>query len=119
MRPFKFFDDNDEDDFEGLGFLDDNSPSWMYETVFLPSPNVPYEVVRTEHRGISEFLSMFPNRSIQVVRKISGWSDADGFIREHDGISVYRDGWGFNITEDLITIEWLRFNPQQNEDNNN
>lgn len=114
VSDFKFFDDNNESI-----FLDDDSPSWVYETLFLPSPDVTYEVVTTEHRGIREFLSWFPNRSIQVVRKISGWSDADGFIREHDGVRDYNDGWGFNITEDLITIEWLRFNPQQNEDNNN
>jgi hypothetical protein len=62
---------------------------------------------------------MFPNRSIQVVRKISGWCDADGFIREHNGITQYDDSWGFDIVQDRITIQWLRFNPEQNEDNNN
>ena len=114
VSDFKFFDDNNESI-----FLDDDSPSWVYETLFLPSPDVPYEVVTTEHRGIREFLSMFPNRSIQVVRKISGWCDADGFIREHDGTIEHGDGWGFDIVQDRITIQWLRFNPEQNENNNN
>ena len=113
ISDFKFFDDNNESI-----FLDDDSPSWLYETQFLPSPDVPYEVVTTEHRGIREFLSMFPNRSIQVVRRITGLCSINNTLRVHDGIVQYDDGWGFDITNDIIVVEWLRFNPEQNENNN-
>ena len=103
INDFKFFGDN-------ITFLDDDSPSWMYETLFQPSPDVPYNVIVSEHRGIREFLSMFPIRSIVVVRKLSAWCEADGGIREHDGIIQYLDGWGFDITRDVLTVEWLKFN---------
>lgn len=106
MKSFKFLSENDEDE---MSYLDDDSPSWIYETQHI-IPNVPYEVISSDCRGILEFLSMFPNRSIQVVRRISGLCVADGTIRVHDGNTDYPDGWGFDIREDLILIEWLKFN---------
>jgi hypothetical protein len=103
VSEFKFFGDN-------ITFLDDDSPSWMYETNYPVIFDLPYDVIVSEHRGIREFLSMFPIRSIVVVRKLSAWCEADGEIREHDGIVQYPDGWGFDITRDVLTVEWLKFN---------
>jgi hypothetical protein len=106
MKEFKFFSEN-KDEFE---FLDDDSPSWLYESHHLFEISRPYVIVNSRHRGIRDFLSMFPPRSIQVVRAIRGWSQADGDIRVHNGNVDYDDGWGFDIVNDLINVEWLNFN---------
>jgi hypothetical protein len=45
---------------------------------------------------------------IVPVIKISG--DVGGVERIHTGVEEYEDGWGFDITNDLITIDWIRFN---------
>jgi hypothetical protein len=108
MKNFKFLSKNDENQ---ISYLDEDSPSWIYESHVI-LPNVPYEVISSDCRGILEFLSMFPNRSIQTVRRISGVCVADGNIRVHDGTTDYLDGWGFDIREDLILVEWLKFNPE-------
>lgn len=106
IRNFKFFNDNEEEDM--TEFLDDSSPSWMWEEEY--ATNLTYDIIVSRHNGIHDFLSMFPEHSIQVVRKISGWCNDDRSIREHTSETDYPDGWGFDITRDLITIEWLRFN---------
>ena len=103
-RDFKFLSDNNE-----TRNIDDDSPSWMWVTEYF-NYDRDYDVIVSNHNGIHDFLSMFPRRSIQFVRKISGWCRSDNDIRAHEANTDYPDGWGFDITRDLITIEWIRFN---------
>lgn len=106
MRDFKFLSDNDEDD--DFIPLDDNSPSWMWVSHWPESTNLPHEVMITHHEGIRDFLGMFPDYAIIPVLKITG--HIGQIERVHTGLEINQDGWGFDITSDLLTIEWLRFN---------
>lgn len=106
MRDFKFLTDNDG----GLEIqpLDDNTPSWMWVYDWPESTGYTHEVMVTHHEGIRDFLSMFPDLAIISVLKITGYIGQEE--RVHTGIENYDDGWGFDITSDLLTIQWLRFN---------
>jgi hypothetical protein len=108
VRDFKFLSDNDEDEDDDLIPLEDNSPSWMWVSHWPESTNLPHEVMITHHEGIREFLGMFPEYAIIPVLKITGYRNQQE--RTHTGVEEYGDGWGFDITSDLLTIEWVRFN---------
>ena len=108
MRNFKFLSDNDEDD--ELVPLEDNSPSWMWVTHWPESTEFAHDIIITHHEGIRDFLNMFPEHAIIPVFKITGYVGQEERI--HTGIEQYDDGWGFDITSDLLTIEWVRFNDQ-------
>lgn len=105
MKDFKFLSDN-EDYIEPLG---DNSPSWMWVSLWseLESSEQSLEVMITHHEGIRDFLRMFPDRAIIPVLKITGYNGVEE--RVHTGVEQYNDGWGFDITSDLLTIEWIRY----------
>ena len=106
MRNFKFLSDNDDSDDDILP-LDDNRPSWIW----VPRPESTehtHEVIITHHEGIRDFLSMFPDHTIVPVLKITGYNGVEE--RVHTGVEEYPDGWGFDITSDLLTIEWIRYN---------
>jgi hypothetical protein len=117
IRNFKFFSDNDDDDhlIEPLGeeffldedldieVMDNDSPSWSW-TSMLPLDGYTYDIVETQSNGIREFLNRFPNRFCVPVLSITGPNG-----RLHDANTEYDDGWGFDITSDLLTIKFLRF----------
>lgn len=105
MRDFKFLSDNDEDDFIPL---EDNRPSWMWVSSWSESTGHTHDVMVTHHEGIRDFTDMFPDYAIVPVLKITGYRNQQE--RVHTGIEEYEDGWGFDITSDLLTIEWIRFN---------
>ncbi len=100
---FKFFTGNEDDDEFLIEPLDDESPSWTW-TSLLPLEDYTYDVVETRSYGIHNFLSRFPNRFIVSVLSITGPNG-----RVHDANTQYDDGWGFDITSDLLTIKFLRF----------
>lgn len=104
MKNFKFFSGQDDDKFE----LVDSSPSWLYDTE-INLNGLDYSIVTEEYRGIHDFLSQFPNNFIAVVKSIT----CNG--RTHTGTTDYADGWGFDITSDLITVEHYRFTPQEDD----
>lgn len=108
IKPFKFFTGNEDDDeIEEylIEPLDDDSASWSWTTL-LPLTNYTYDIVETQSDGIREFLYRFPNRFIVPVLSIAGPNG-----RFHDANTHYEDGWGFDITSDLLTIRFLRFEP--------
>jgi hypothetical protein len=107
VRSFKFFSGNEEDELEEhlIETLDDDSASWSW-TSLLPLTNYTYDIVETQSDGIHEFLYRFPNRFIVPVLSITGPNG-----RFHDANTQYEDGWGFDITSDLLTIRFLRFEP--------
>jgi len=106
VRNFKFLSDNDDSDDDILP-LEDNSPSWMWVSRPQSTEHI-HEVMITHHEGIRDFLSMFPDHTIVPVLKITGYNGVEE--RVHTGVEEYPDGWGFDITSDLLTIEWLRYN---------
>lgn len=107
VRDFKFLTDNDDDGLE-IEPLGENTPSWMWVSHWPESTNLPHEVMITHHEGIGDFLDMFPELAIIPVLKITGHIGQRE--RVHTGLEINQDGWGFDITSDLLTIEWIRFN---------
>jgi hypothetical protein len=106
MRDFKFFTGNEEEDDEFLVEpLDYEGASWSW-TSLLPLENYTYDIVETRSYGIRDFLGRFPGRFIVPVLSITGPNG-----RFHDANTEYDDGWGFDITSDLLTIKFLRFQP--------
>ena len=108
MREFKFFGDynNDVDVPTPIDELIDeghNGASWHYggrENL----GQYQCEIVVEEHNGIHSFLNNFPSGFIACILSITG---PNGRIHTDD--TEYDDGWGFDITNDLIGIEWVRF----------
>lgn len=100
MRPFKFLQDNDYDDdievHEGA--------SWVFGRREYVDPN-RYEIVEEYHYGIHSLLNHYPSHYIVTILNITG---PNGIIHDIDNEGT---GWGFDITSDLIRIEWLRFLP--------
>ena len=107
VRDFKFLSDNDDDGLEIVP-LGENTPSWMWVNDWPESTGYTHEVMVTHHEGIGNFLDMFPDLAIIPVLKITGYVGQEE--RVHTGVENYNDGWGFDITSDLLTIQWLRFN---------
>ena len=100
MKPFFFFEENDDDD-EILDPWDGATWTWgRLENLV----QYQYDIVVNDYNGIHSFLSHFPNGFIAVVLSITGPNG-----RVHNIDAEYNDGWGFDITSDLITIEWVRF----------
>lgn len=100
MKGFKFFvgsEDDDSNDDVGDG------ASWIFGT-----PNnldgYQYEIHIDNHYGIHSFLNDFPPGFIVTILSIIGPNG-----RIHNYSTEYVDGWGFDITNDLIVIEWVRF----------
>lgn len=104
MRDFKFLSDNED----YIVQLDDNRPSWMWVSSWPESTGHTHDVMVTHHEGIRDFTGMFPDGAIIPVLKITGYNGVEE--RVHTGVEEYPDGWGFDITSDLLTIEWIRYN---------
>lgn len=107
MKRFKFFTDGDNDDWgedlpdDWWPVEDDSSASWMWtSTNFIDRP---YDVIAGSYYGIQSFLAHFPDRHIVHVLNITG---PNGII--HD-MNNEGDGWGFDITSDIIRVEWIRY----------
>ncbi len=108
MREFKFFGDynNDVDVPTPIDELIDggyNGASWHYggrENL----GQYQCEIVVEEHNGIHSFLNHFPPGFVVTILSITG---PDG--RPHNDDTEYEDGWGFDITSDLIRVEWIRY----------
>ena len=108
IKSFKFFignEDEYEDEYHLIEPLDDDSASWTW-TSLLPLEGYTYDIVETQSHGIRRFLDRFPNRFVVPVLSITGPNG-----RFHDANSQYDDGWGFDITSDLLIIRFLRFEP--------
>lgn len=107
MKNFKFFSEEDDDELEL-----DSSPSWIFDS-YINLQGLDYLIVTEQYMGIRSFLNQFPNNFVAVVKSIT----CNGRI--HTGMSQYADGWGFDITSDLLTIEYYRFTDQEENDNTN
>ncbi len=100
MKDFKLLSGLDGEPIE----IDDyNGPSWIFCREEYIDPHVYYVVVEY-HNGIRSFLSQFPNHHVVSILSITGPNG-----RFHNDETNYDDGWGFDITSDLIRVEWLRF----------
>ena len=69
-----------------------------------------YEVVSELYFGIDEFISQFPDGFIVMVRSIEGPNNAVRNI--YNQYDPEDGGWGFDIVNDLISIDWIRILPQ-------
>lgn len=101
MRDFKFFSDNVYESLENEDGW--NGASWLFggrENLNLDQ----YHIVIEYHNGIHSFLNQFPPGFIVTILSITGPNN-----RIHTGNTEYDDGWGFDITNDLISVEWARF----------
>jgi hypothetical protein len=104
IRDFKFFTGNEDDYEEEFPLpLDEHGTSWTW-TSLLPLENYTYDVVETHSNGIHAFLDRFPIGLCVPVLSITGPNG-----RFHDANTEYDDGWGFDVTSDLLTIKFLRF----------
>jgi len=117
LKEFKFLTDNDygwnnlfqivRDDERGLRLLGDDSASWMWDDESYTTFNYetqPYELVTHTFSGILDFLAGFPPGYIVVVHRIEGINS--GMV--HTANSE-REGWGFDIQNDLIRITYYHF----------
>ncbi len=105
MRYFKFLSDNDDAPMDEIILQEReyNGAAWM----FGKRENLnqyQYEVVLEEYNGIHSFLNNFPPGFVVTILSIVG---PNGRIHNND--TEYVDGWGFDITNDLMWIEWVRF----------
>lgn len=99
MRPFRFFQGSYE---EEVIALDNDMASWMYGRME-NLDQYDYNILVENHYGIHSFLNQFPGWFVVTIISITG---PNGIIHnaENEGI-----GWGFDITSDLIRIEWVRY----------
>jgi hypothetical protein len=106
MKSFKFLS-NDDDEMEE--YLNDSSPSWMWGEEFHMSPVRDYDwrMNVTVSNGIRDFLSRFPDYFIVPVHSITGNGIRHSFGNRNDGM-----GWGFDITSELLTIEYFTLIPR-------
>ena len=104
MKDFKFL----SDDYDGYTPLPENMASWIWDfndNISVTS-NSNYILVWGTFNGISEFLSQFPENYIVVINSITGVESGI----THTSFSR-RDGWGFNIQRDQITVVYYNFLP--------
>jgi hypothetical protein len=97
MKSFKFLQDNDDDEIELY-----NGASWMFGRIE-NLDQYQYEIMVSEYYGIHSFLNQFPDWFVVTVLSITGPNGIEHNI-DNQGI-----GWGFDITSDLIRVEWVRF----------
>ena len=103
MKDFKFFDENNDLPLDEIIHEEYDSASWMWGTP-MSLYGSQYEVRFENHYGIHSFLNLFPSGFVVTVLSIVGPNG-----RIHNDDTEYEDGWGFDITSDLIRIEWVRF----------
>jgi len=104
MRDFKFLSDNDDIYLDYVLHEEYNGASWMFG-IRENLNQYQYEIVVEEHYGIHSFLNHFPPGFVVTVLSVIGPNGG----RFHNHETQYDDGWGFDITNDLIRIEWVRF----------
>ncbi len=97
MKNFKLLRGEEDEELP----IDDNTASWVWDSEYVDLRQFRYEIVTSQHRGILDFLSQFPDHYIVIVHSITG----NGIRHSHDS---EREGWGFNIREELLTIQWYR-----------
>jgi hypothetical protein len=97
MKDFKFLDDNE------------NQPVWDGATwSYVRLENLTqysYDVMVDNSYGIRSFLNHFPDNFIVSILSITG---PTGIVHDANNFGM---GWGFDITSDLIRIEWIRYRP--------
>lgn len=99
MREFKFFNSSEDDDEDVVIY----GASWIFGKV----ENLiqyQYDILVDNHYGIHSFLNNFHPGFVVTVLSITGPNG-----RVHNDDTEYEDGWGFDITSELITIEWVRY----------
>jgi hypothetical protein len=97
MKPFKFLQANDDVEIEPY-----DGASWMFGRIENLN-QYQYNILTENHYGIHSFLNQFPDWFIITVLSITG---PNGFEHNADNEGT---GWGFDITSDLIRVEWVRF----------
>jgi hypothetical protein len=97
MRPFKFLQDNKNED-----IVVSEGASWIYGRLE-NLDQYQYNILTENHYGIHSFLSQFPSWFVVTIISITGPNGIEHNI-DNDGT-----GWGFDITSDLIRVEWVRF----------
>lgn len=103
IKPFKFFSDDDDNNEIDLIEVGHDGASWMYgrrENL----DQYQYDIIVEDHYGIHSFLNHFPSGFVVTILSITGPNG-----RVHNDATQYDDGWGFDITGDLLSIEWVRF----------
>lgn len=102
MKEFKFFNESkdNEDEMVDEGY---NGASWMFGLIE-HLDQYRYDILIDNHYGIHSFLNHFPPGFVVVILSITGPNG-----RVHNVNTEYEDGWGFDITSDLIRVEWARF----------
>jgi hypothetical protein len=104
VRDFKFLQDNDGgDQLESVEAW--NGASWMYGRIE-NLDQYEYDIISENHYGIRSFLGHFPGGYIVTILSITG---PDGRPHTIDNIGT---GWGFDILNDLISVQWVRFRYQ-------
>jgi hypothetical protein len=103
MKDFKFLNDNDDLPLDEITHQEYDGASWMYGKIE-DFDQCEYDIVTENHYGIHSFLNLFPSGFVVTVLSIVGPNG-----RIHNDNTEYEDGWGFDITSDLIRIEWVRF----------
>ncbi len=92
MIDFKFLNNNDE----WIG------ATWTY--VRLENlVQYDYDIMEDNCYGIRSFLNQFPDDYIVSVIAITG---PNRIVHHADNPGI---GWGFDITTDLIKIDWVRY----------
>jgi hypothetical protein len=102
VRDFKFLQDNDGGDELERPIEAWNGASWMYGRIE-NLDQYEYDIINENHYGIRSFLGHFPSGYVITVLSITG---PDGRPHTIDTESV---GWGFDILNDLISVQWVRF----------
>lgn len=101
MNQFKLLRGNEEDDDSEP--IHDDGPSWMWDLEFglRPVENHTWILTSDNFYGIISFLNYFPNNFIVPVHSITGNGIRHSFDNRNNG-----NGWGFDVTSDLLTIEF-------------
>lgn len=109
MRDFKFLSDNTN--FEYVPIPEDTA-SWIWDDEIirnsLTDGRIRYEIVEGVFHGILDFLQNFPDGYIVIVHSILGIESGV----YHDANTI-RQGWGFNIQTDELSISFYRILPEQ------
>lgn len=110
MKEFRFLSDSD-DDYEDIPeeFVHDigqDCASWMWDVEAGIQVGTNYDLVISQTNGIRDFLGEFNPNMIVIVNSITGPNG-----RVHTGLTLYQDGWGFDVTSDPLIIVYLRFIP--------
>lgn len=104
MTDFKFFRGIDYD----LVELHPSIASWVWDIEF-PMIEVPdhfWVMKTTSSNGIGDFLNRFPNHFIVPIHSITGNGIRHSYNDRNNG-----NGWGFNISTQVLTIEYYTLTP--------